>query len=95
MQDVADVTSPDEAEATEETQAQGSDKQEEKQTGVVKWYDPEKRFGFIAPDDGGKDIFVHQSNLIAFTITEGDRVSFKVQEGDKGLYAVEVEKITV
>ena len=48
-----------------------------------------KGFGFITPDDGGKDVFVHQSGLND-EISEGDKVSFDVQEGPKGLNAANV-----
>ncbi|MFH1473338.1 MAG: cold shock domain-containing protein [Candidatus Aenigmatarchaeota archaeon] len=61
-------------------------------TGVVKFYNPNKSFGFITGDDG-KDYFVHSSGLKeGVDITEGDKVSFEVVEGDKGLKAEQVEK---
>jgi CspA family cold shock protein len=61
--------------------------------GTVKFFNPMKNFGFITGDDG-KDYFVHSSGLKEGTsIAEGDRVSFKVVEGDKGPKAEEVEKI--
>ena len=47
---------------------------------------------FITPDDGGKDVFVHQSALTS-DITEGDKVSFDVEESEKGLNAVNVEVV--
>ncbi|MEN8157873.1 MAG: cold-shock protein [Bacteroidota bacterium] len=58
-------------------------------TGTVKFFNNVKGFGFITPDDGGKDVFVHQSGLTD-EITEGDKVSFDVQEGPKGLNAANV-----
>ena len=58
--------------------------------GTVKFFNDSKGFGFIAPDDGSKDVFVHQSGLID-KITEGDKVSYDVQEGQKGLNAVNVK----
>ncbi len=58
--------------------------------GTVKFFNKSKGFGFIAPDDGSKDIFVHQSGLID-KITEGDKVSYDVQEGQKGLNAINVK----
>lgn len=62
-------------------------------TGVVKFYNPNKSFGFITGDDG-KDYFVHSSGLKeGVDITEGDKVSFEVVEGDKGLKAEQVEKM--
>lgn len=58
--------------------------------GTVKFFNESKGFGFIKPDDGGKDIFVHVNELNGNTITEGDKVSYEVEEGKKGLNAVKV-----
>lgn len=58
--------------------------------GTVKFFNDEKGFGFIAPDDGGKDVFVHANGLNGTTLNEGDKVSFEVEEGRKGLNAVNV-----
>ena len=60
-------------------------------TGTVKWYNPKKRFGFIAPDDGEKDVFVHitavkDSGLNV--LNEGDKVSFELVE-NRGRMAAE------
>ena len=60
--------------------------------GTVKFFNNGKGFGFIAPDDGGKDVFVHQSALTD-EIAEGDKVSYDVEEGEKGLNAVNVKVI--
>ena len=60
--------------------------------GTVKFFNNAKGFGFITPDDGGKDIFVHKNNLID-QITEGDKVSYDVEEGQKGLNAVNVKVV--
>ena len=61
--------------------------------GIVKFFNSMKHFGFIAGDDG-KEYFVHASGLKEGTsITEGDKVSFKVVQGDRGLKAEEVEKV--
>ena len=61
--------------------------------GTVKFFNGMKHFGFIAGDDG-KEYFVHASGLKEGTsITEGDKVSFKVVEGERGLKAEEVEKV--
>lgn len=53
------------------------------QTGTVKWFNPTKGFGFIVPDDGGKDVFVHMSAVTAAglgTLNEGQKVQFELQE---------------
>ena len=61
--------------------------------GTVKFFNSMKHFGFIAGEDG-KEYFVHASGLKEGTsITEGDKVSFNVVEGDKGLKAEQVEKL--
>ena len=65
-------------------------------TGTVKWFNDDKGFGFITPDDGGKDLFVHQSEIAGAgfrTLNEGARVSFEVEAGDKGPKAVKVQKV--
>lgn len=52
-------------------------------TGTVKWYNSQKGFGFIAPDDGGKDVFVHATALEAAGLrglNDGQKVSFELQE---------------
>ena len=61
-------------------------------TGKVKWFDATKGFGFITPDDGSKDVFVHKNDLTDH-INEGDKVSYDVEEGQKGLNAVHVKLI--
>lgn len=61
--------------------------------GTVKFFNDTKGFGFITPDDGGKDIFVHVTGLNGATIAEGDKVSYEVEEGKKGLNAVNVETV--
>jgi len=58
--------------------------------GTVKFFNEGKGFGFITPDDGGKDVFVHINGLNGISINEGDKVSFDVEEGQKGLNAVNV-----
>lgn len=57
--------------------------------GTVKFFNDAKGFGFITPDNGGKDVFVHANGLID-EIREGDKVSYITEEGKKGLNAVEV-----
>jgi CspA family cold shock protein len=61
-------------------------------TGTVKFFNRIKGFGFISPDDSSPDIFVHQSGL-KNEINENDKVKFDVEQGKKGLNAVNVEVI--
>ncbi|CAN5576778.1 cold-shock protein [soil metagenome] len=65
-------------------------------TGTVKWFNDEKGFGFIAPEDGSKDLFVHQSAIIGEgfrSLTEGAKVQFEAEAGDKGPRAINVQAI--
>ncbi len=62
-------------------------------SGTVKWFNPEKGYGFITPDEGGKDLFVHYSAIQADgfkTLNEGQKVEFEVTQGQKGPQAVNV-----
>lgn len=61
--------------------------------GTVKFFNDSKGFGFITPDDGGKDVFVHVNGLNGNSISEGDKVSYDTEEGKKGLNAVNVSVI--
>ena len=58
--------------------------------GTVKFFNRSKGFGFITPDDGSKDVFVHQNGLTD-EIDEGDKVSYDVEESPKGLNATNVK----
>lgn len=60
--------------------------------GTVKYFNDAKGFGFITPDDGSKDVFVHINGLTD-EIREGDKVAFDVEESKKGLNAVNVEVV--
>lgn len=67
------------------------------ETGVVKWFNNDKGFGFIMPENGGKDLFVHFSEIQGTghkTLDENQRVSFVVGQGKKGPCATQVEIIS-
>jgi CspA family cold shock protein len=62
-------------------------------TGIVKWFNETKGFGFIKPDDGGADLFAHYSGIKSKgfrTLKENQRVEYQVQQGQKGPQAVEI-----
>ena len=63
-------------------------------TGTVKWFSNEKGYGFITPDEGGDDLFVHFSAIAGSgfkTLDEGAKVSFEVTEGQKGPQATDIQ----
>jgi cold shock protein len=65
-------------------------------TGTVKWFSDEKGFGFITPDGGGRDLFVHFSGITGDgyrSLSEGAKVSFEEENGDKGPKAINVQKL--
>ena len=62
-------------------------------TGTVKWFNGDKGYGFIAPDDGGEDLFVHHSEIKVSgyaTLNDGQKVEFEVGQGQKGPCATNV-----
>jgi CspA family cold shock protein len=65
-------------------------------TGSVKWFDESKGFGFITPDDGSKDVFVHFSAIASEgfrTLAEGQQVSYDVENGPKGPQAANLKAV--
>ncbi|WP_010533582.1 cold-shock protein [Brachybacterium squillarum] len=65
-------------------------------TGTVKWFNADKGFGFIAPDDGSADVFAHFSNITGSgyrNLEENQKVSFETERTDRGISAINIEGI--
>jgi len=65
-------------------------------TGTVKWFDDAKGFGFITPEDGSKDVFVHHTAILGSgfkSLAEGQRVEFETQNTPKGVAALNVSPL--
>ena len=63
-------------------------------TGKVKWFDSQKRFGYIAPDEFGYVVFVHAKNIEGGSLRENEEVTYELRQGDTGIYAKSVSLIT-
>jgi CspA family cold shock protein len=70
--------------------------EDEMATGIVKWFNNEKGFGFITPDGGGADLFAHHTEIQGTgyrSLDEGAKVEFQPRQGPKGLQASEIRKL--
>jgi CspA family cold shock protein len=71
-------------------------KEQDMATGTVKWFNADKGFGFIAPDDGGEDVFAHFTAIQSSgyrSLNENQKVEFDVEQGQKGLQAANIRPL--
>jgi len=71
-------------------------KEHDMATGTVKWFNADKGFGFIAPDDGGEDVFAHFTAIQSSgyrSLNENQKVEFDVEQGQKGLQAANIRPL--
>lgn len=67
------------------------------ETGTVKWFNSTKGFGFITPDGGGDDLFIHFKNIVSDgfkSLNDGDKVEYNVEKGAKGMEAKSVKVVS-
>ena len=64
------------------------------ETGTVKWFSPAEGYGFVEPDNGEDDVFLHHSEGPDEDLEEGDRLEFEIEETEKGLNATNIQTIT-
>ncbi len=79
---------------TDGSAVEGEEKTKRVAQGTVKWFSDEKGYGFITPDDGSKDLFIHHSNILGDgfkSLSEGQTVSYEAGEGRKGPEATSVQ----
>ena len=81
--------------STSETQVRKGGHKRMAPEGTVKWFNPDKGYGFITPDDGSEDVFVHFSGIVGEgfrNLEEGEKVTYEVGQGQKGPQAQNVSK---
>ncbi len=88
------VPQPSDRRLSDGSGLEGEEKREKVAQGTVKWFNDEKGYGFITPDDDSKDLFIHHSNILGDgfkSLSEGQKVSYEAGEGRKGPEATSVQ----